>query len=808
MDPFTLFLVNLLIGIVFSTVGSLLDQANRPAAETQRSAGVRGTVTAGGDQPLSFIIGRYGTAGHLEYAGTWGAAGGTPNAYYTVVRSVSDLPVRGMPGFFIFGERVTIDWAATPTAQGYPVLEYRVGGVDHVWVEFFDGTQTTADSFLLAKFGSDANRPWLDDMIGRGIAYFRATALVNRELFPGLPDYFAEIDGIELEDPRGDDAQENLVVMIRQILHGISYDGDWVWGLQGLPASRTPAANWEAGMDRCDLPIDLAGGGTEPQFRGGAEISVDQQPIEVIPELLNSCSGRIAEIGGIYKILVGAPAAPVASITDEDWVIDKVQTLEPFPGLESTFNGINATHPEPAEKWAMKDAPALRDELLEAADDDRRLPAEVKFPYVYSGTQVQRLMQAMHLEHRRFGTHAGTLPPEFWEYEVLDAIEWTSARNGYEAKVFLITLMDDLPDVDQFVGLREQDPTDYDWDPETDEQPYDTVPVVIQRPAPQAITGFAVAPYTGEDSAGNPRRPGFRVFGYGAGLVDVQAVWVQARLGGTTGLVIDGRAPYDPTALAPEAAWAGDPLLPNDDYEVRGKLVPFSGRETEWSSWLAVTTPNVKLGASDIEIDLDEIAAEIGQQLVWIGQGVRDAIRNFERLGSIIAEQDLANFNDREVLKRELRKRVGDLEASFIEIIEVALGPGGAIATALSSLYAAMGGNSSEVNVRWEAIAAPAGYDASYAVQARVEGEDFDSQAAFGVDVSSTPGTPSRFWVVADQFIVTDGTNEHIPFVFQSGEAIIESVRFKTLSSIAMADADTPVIFIDGENGTISITVP
>src|SRR5690606_26461034 len=118
--------------------------------------------------------------------------GQTPNAYFTQVVSVSDLPVRGLSAVYVGGVRCTL--ADTPAeSMGYPIIEYRVGGKDHLWVKFYDGTQTTADAFLLDKFGSDAERPWESDMIGRGVAYAVVTALVNRELFSGFPSYLFEI---------------------------------------------------------------------------------------------------------------------------------------------------------------------------------------------------------------------------------------------------------------------------------------------------------------------------------------------------------------------------------------------------------------------------------------------------------------------------------------------------------------------------------------------------------------------------------------------------------------------------------------
>lgn len=574
---------NILIQLALGVALSLLGQALKPKAKPR---GITGSTAVGGDAPLSFILGLAGTEGHREYVGTWGHAGGTPNAYLTFVYSLADLPVRGLSGLFVFGERVTIDWNAAVTAQGYPVTSYRRHGTDYLWVKFYDGTQEAADPFLIQKFGGVAERPWRVDMIGRGVPYVILTARVNGKLFSGVPEYFFEVEGYEVEDPRGDDAQDNNVVLIRQVLRGLSFDGAWLWGPQDLPTTRMPAANWEAQMDKCDALVGLLAGGTEKRFRAGLEISVDMAPIDVIEDLLVGCNGRIAEVGGFYKILVGEPDAQVVSFTDEDVIITEGQSFSPFPGLEATYNGIAATYPEPAEKWAMKEAPPLNDALLEADDDGRHLPAEIGFGAVPYGTQVQRLMRAMQLEHRRFRTHAHTMPPAWWEYEVLDLVEWTSVRNGYEDKGFLITAMDDLPNANQFVALKEQDASDYDWVAETHEQVTSVAPLEVVRPPSQVIDGWTLTATNIADQDGLPRRPAV-IFGWDADIDDVRAVGYQLRVK-ATGEVIYSDSTDDVSAGNITVASAA--ILPNQLLEGRGIYHPLSPREADWTAWIDVLT--------------------------------------------------------------------------------------------------------------------------------------------------------------------------------------------------------------------------
>ena len=286
-------IINLVIGLVLSLASTLISAIFQQDNQKQKVAGVKGAIQKGGDHPLAFIMGFYGTAGHLKYAGTWGNVGETPNAHYSKVISVSDLPVRGLAGFFVNGKRVTLAPGDTGSL-GRAVLEYRINGVDHLWVKFYDGTQVAPDPLMMDRFATDSDRPYTADMVGRGVAYFVATALVNRELFSGFPEYFAEINGIPLDDPRGDGAHDNPLVGIYTLMKGIRYGGVWVYGPQNITDANFVYANLEAQMDKCDALIPLDGGGTQRRFRFGLEVSVDTEPQAIIGELLKSCQGRLA----------------------------------------------------------------------------------------------------------------------------------------------------------------------------------------------------------------------------------------------------------------------------------------------------------------------------------------------------------------------------------------------------------------------------------------------------------------------------------------------------------------------------------
>lgn len=569
--------------------------------------GIRTEVTTrGGVEPQAFIPARYSTGGHLVCPPmTHGNVGKTPNAFLTYVIELSDIPGCTLESLILDDEVLTL--GVVPHADyGLPVTGDLAG---YVWVKYYDGSQTLADPMLLAKYGSHPDRPWLADMVGTGLCYAIITIQYNRSLFPGLPRCRFVMGGIPLYDARfdtsvgGSGAQRwnnpatwaptvNNAVVIYNILRGISLPDGSVWGGDAAAAD-LPLANWFAAMNKCDVAMPLDAGGTEPQFRCGYEVRVDDEPAAVIEELLKGCSGQIVELGGVWKLRVGGPDLPVYFLTDDDVVISDPQSREPFPGLAQTYNGIQASYPEPASLWEPKDAPARYNAGWEAADQGRRLVADLSLPATPYGTQVQRLMRAYIEGERRFIRHGFTLPPDAAVLEPLDSISWTSAQNDYSAKVFeVFQLVDHLATVEQTVSVRERNPADDAWI-SAYELPTDLAPGGATRPAARTVPGFALSGAAIDDGSAVSRIPAILIEWDKDQVEDAEAVRWQGRVIGTTDLAFSG-VEADPDQG--EARQSGG-VIGGEDYEVRARLV-IKGRRTVWTAWTPVTADTPTAGFS------------------------------------------------------------------------------------------------------------------------------------------------------------------------------------------------------------------
>jgi hypothetical protein len=757
------FLINIIIGLVLSFASTLLQQAFAPKPQEQaRRTGTRGSAQIGGKVPQYFLVGTVGEPGKLEYQNAWGNDGEVPNAYLTSVYSFGDLPVSDMVGLFVNGVRVTLTESGA-VAQGYPITLTGDNGTRRLWWKFFDGSQTTADSYLVDKFGGDADRAWTSDMVGVGVPYLITTALWSETLWTGFPSFMGEFQGIPLYDPRLDTTaggsgsqrwddpstwafSDNNMVMIYNIERGIYYDGARVWGGSATEA-QLPYDVWSAAMDACDALVAKKGGGTEKQFRGGRRINLNERPADVIKELLIGANSRIshASDGTIY-VLVGVPDEADGAFSDADVLATEPLGSIPFPNLDSIINGATATYREPSQAWEDKEtAPYYRSDL-ETEDDGRQQLEGLDLGTTFSGTQAQRVIKAVIEEGRRFKTHVVALPPEFAQFRPLQVLAWTSDRFDYTAKLFLITARTRAPWGQVVFGLQEIDPADHDWDPETDEQPLSFAPVVTNRPPPQEVTGFSLSPVTEIDSNGNDRRVGYDAFWSAPSVaVDVQFVRISHRLVGGTLPIWVGLIPLPNLLLGEGRVTEG--TVPGEIHEVEIQYLAASGRETISSGWLEVAVPSLP-EAVDIGV------AQLGQEL----QNAHGLVTG-DSPGAI--QTQLALLKQRE---QELALAVMDFNATAKETLNVlSVQKDGAVAAVIRNERAIVEEGVARAEAITELTASIGNFIAGGFLRFDVEVDELGSTASIMAKVQATAGADfsTAAWILKAE---ADGLGGTTPY--------------------------------------------
>ncbi|MCW2077830.1 UNVERIFIED_ORG: hypothetical protein M2193_000005 [Bradyrhizobium japonicum] len=762
------------------------------------SFGVQGKLAGGGDVPRSFGLGYHVTAGSLVYANAWGNGYDTPNAFLSQVIAVSDLPGERLVGLWVNGAKVTLsegDAVLGPGSMGYAVPEFirphngEGSPTPHLYVKFYNGTQTVADEVMLNA--SSAERPYTSAHVGKGVCYVVIHAFNDENLWSGFPTFKFELSGVPLYDPSkdstvggtgahrysdrstwGGDGDNFPAVQIYNILRGFSYGGKWLYGLQNTTAARLPVANWIAQIDKCRAAV-IGASGPESTYRSGGQIDVNAQPANAIEAILTGCQGRLSEIGGFYKIHLGAPDSPSFSFTDDDILSSEPQTFRPFFSLADSVNGIQATYPDPAQGWNSATAPAYYRTDLEARDGNRRLMANPSFDFVPYAEQVQRLQKSAIEEAQRARTHTLTLPPAFWIVEPGDVGEWTSARNGYSAKQFSVDAMVDRANLDTVLSLTEVDPSDYDWNSDGDFTPVTGGGTISNPPAPQAIDSFNAQPYTLVDADGIGRRPAILIsWNVQPGI---SAVQFEVRLALDGSSVTRGRSDR-PTA---GNLIITQSILPATDYEVRAQYVPSSPRDMLWSDWIAVTTPDIRFSLADFD-------AALTAQVTTIRDALQDQINEaLNRIASIASDVAARAPLNMQQVRSQLAARSEDALAQIDDVRTVAVTTEAAFASFSTTATATWGSTTAFVENSATAIATLDGYAAAqYAVTLNVNGY------ATGFNLVNGGAGVSTFTIVADKFqIQLPGYNGNAPLpVFTVG----------TINGVAAIGINGANVYLDG----------
>lgn len=769
----TAFALQMAAGVGISYAAQAI--AGKPASQQQaanRVGGIQGKLQGGGEVPRSFPVGDCFTTGSLTYANYWGSDGDTPNAYFTQVIALSDLAIPGIRTYFVNSEAVTLLTGEPHPDRGAPVQQYRKDGKDHLWIKFYDGTQTTADPFV-ANYVSNAERPYGPDRVGYGVAYVICTFLVNDELFGRWPEYGFGLQSVRWYDPSrdssiggvgpqrwadrstwGGDGDNLPVVQAYNIKRGITFEGQWLYGLQNTAAAQLPAAAWINAIGACRDPIEREDG-FEPTYRAGHECRVNARIDDTIEMLLTACHGKMSEAGGAYKPHIGRPGAPVLHFTDADIIATEEQSLTPFFGLSKTINGIAATYPEPTEGWTMKAAPTLLAPELEARDGNRRLMADVKFDAVPYAAQVQHLMKSALEEAQRARRHTHTMAPWLWGIEAGDVVSWTSFEHGYVEKLFRVDGCIDKANLDVMFDLTEVDPSDHSYNHDIDFTPVPRNPIGFVRPAAQAMVDFYAEPGIVYDRNGLARRCSIILGWDGSVTDDIAAIQFEVRNDFDTKEVIH-RGRTENVAEGEIAITQG--TLPLTDYEVHARYIPANPRETLWSDWIKVTTLDIRIGEPDITqallYNLTELLDAMDDRLLRLessqvaaNSAARAARDNIRLRGQTV------KMIDRVELK------IDDNLASIEEVRELAVSNEGSIATLTESVEARFGNANALIQTNAEAISTVDLAFSSYRVSTNTKlgqltaSAEVTQEAIAGIGARYTISLDNNGYVVGSQLI-------------------------------------------------------
>lgn len=220
--------------------------------------------------------------------------------------------------------------------------------------------------------------------------------------------------------------------------------------------------------------VTVSFGDAEPRYSINGAFETDAQPATVIEYILATMAGSLVYVGGKWVLKAGAYETPTVSLDEDD--LRGALTVKTRDSIKDTWNGVKGTFSNPVENYQLTDFKGVNNATY-VTEDDGELWRDVTMPFVTSHSLAQRLAKIELERARRDITVTMQCKLTALKVQAGDTVAITNAREGWTGKPFVVTnltfaVADDLT-VGCDLALRETDPTIFDFDAETEEQPYE-----------------------------------------------------------------------------------------------------------------------------------------------------------------------------------------------------------------------------------------------------------------------------------------------------------------------------------------------
>lgn len=744
--------------------------------QQQPPSGVKFDVEYGEFVDRQVALGLCGLAGDDCYTHTYDAG----NAFIQKVYLLSDYPCTSLDRIAWDGE-----WKAFGATD--PVKGRKIDGIDgDAWVKFHSGMPgQAADPGLVATGDAGGLDRWTVDHVGDGCAYVVFTARYDRDKLSQFPSLFFEFKGAPLYDRRKDSTaggsgthragdiatheySENPIIMAENYERGFAVNGDLFCG-KGMADDELPFAEWVAAMNVCDEAV--SGG---PRYRCGLIVNAgaDTPHSANLEAILQSCAATMGSDGVREYPLMNVVEPLTFTIRQSDQLSGTTQTYKRLGPLRAAVNEISGNYPDRDAIWSPR-AYGLRQSAVALANHGQRRHAPLDFMMVPWPEQVDRLADIYLREQEFEATATITLPPRF--QTILPGDWGTYIRDDGTEHVMLAVsvetqdLESGLPGAVTIV-LRERG--DNMFVPLT---PNDPVVLPVPIPAPEfisAVTGFAVTAVqaTGPDGA---IIPAIRASWTPIDDVTVETVDITYRLVSDPSITLTRSV-----SASASVALLFDGVLGDTDYEARADITTEPDRATLPTAWLPVTTVSavypVSVSLANVQ---DDISGILERHSLLIAQ--------LEALGDQLAA-DSAIIAGRSVETiSAVRSTTNSLAAAVLQLEAVATEQT-AQADALLAVEASVDDLAADGLIKFSATAGPGGgaegdVQVTIDILARATTGDAFAQSGISIRVVSDGAGGFLRDVVIDtgRFIVTDGTDEALPLLFETGELVVDAARFR-----------------------------
>ncbi|MBZ9985660.1 hypothetical protein LB572_00970 [Mesorhizobium sp. BH1-1-5] len=754
-------------------LGAVLGQQKPQAQAAQLD------TSYGEDLARTVGLGFYGTAGQHVYRNAYGSGNRTVQDVYVL----SHFRIAGVTRVRAEGE-----WRSLGGVED-ALRGFRVQGTKgEIWLKVYIGTMDQAADPELIQKANPAGR-WTEDHRGAGVAYAVVTQQLDREKMQQPWDAFFEVQGAPLYDWRKDSSvggtgahrwndqstwefSENPVLMQYALERGF-FNGTEMMVGKGAPAARLPLGEWTLGANVSDETIGLLRRYSAGIIAAaGAGVTHDQN----MQPLFEACAATWVEDASGEFPIVGAAQSTVLTFTDDDVMIDEPFRFSLKRTTSELINTLSGTYRD-ADNFYEQTPFAVRIDPTALAEDGERLAVSIPFGAVNRAAVADRLVDIAFKASRFQANGEICIHPKYLaDAKVGRWVEWNSAEFGDRKFQILEKRLGPLGDkAARNIYLTLQEVGDGIFDG-TD---YTTVPPVPELPGPPdyqtAAVNFLAAGISQQIAGSTERIPGLRFTWNAFTDITIVAVEVEYRPQGQTNSIVK-RADVPSQLLI-----TSDGVLANSTYEYRHRIIADPPRETFFTDWATVDTPAATLPS--VSVGLGQVQADIYGLFQSLVADIENAYDRLDQLaaaaidaGGRVAKDNSVAVRFRNATATALREMSASIEETEAGLV--------AQAEILDAVQATVGDASSGILWRMRATAGAGDVVAQVLLEVRASVDDDWVTASTLWQAGFVGGDPlqpfSRFVVKADQFIVTDGTNDGTPLVYEDGELKLQVARMAT----------------------------
>lgn len=861
----------------------------RPKA--REYSAVQGEKQFGGDVPAGALFGKGKVVGQFAKYMKWGSG----NKYNLFAYVLSNGWCDGLePYCYFYGERHVL---LPQTVDGNEQEKYHVDGFDdNIVIRFHDGRPGQLTDERMLEISSTTDNTWTTTDRLSGMAYVTIELRYDSDtLNKGMPEFEWVMRGLRCYDWRKDST-----VAGGSGAHRLNDSSTWEYtenpavqrfnyqiGIRGLISSRTIIGEGKS-IGQLDLDTYTAAanvsdqdrtveGRTFKRYQSGIYVTGHDDHTEILAEFDDAMAGYAVNRRGLSGIIVGAAQIPVMELDADDIDMERGKAVRYRKSVYEKFNHLSGQFISIEENWN----PASLDPIhvnTDVASDKRVSQTSNDFLQVSDPDVAQYLLTVRYRQQRLGGSI--TLPVLRNAGFRVQEGDWVT----YRGRDWLVNEWQIDESADITLILVETSVDIYD------DETIDPGPIIIPSSPPINAALLTTIQNLNVEIGSVIGPEGYEI-------PALRCTWTPP----ADPTIVTVRFEYvigdDPVGETiyrdrTDDAEAGEYLItkevvPFARHTVRATITTTPPRFTTFTAWVTTADPTGPMQVYPPGL-VENIEEFVGESTEWLRTGVRELIDNVKQSALLTIDQDAANYNDKQILRRELKSGLGRERAAWSEAIFVATGPGSAIAQRLETLeveidekasVVALNALTARVDVTEDGISAlvsdvtqleieigtkasvtaldalvlrvdetedsillQAGQITSieaelddkasastvlalsntvsaqgdditalsdlvglveaqvgdvtasgvFRVQAQAspgdgwarigfqasadDGVTFETAAAY-LDARTTGAIRSRFGVVADQFFVTDGTNEASPLVFQGGVLMTDELR-------------------------------